>query len=228
MSDEKTYEHVVDDCAKTRSYLDIILHPMYSELKKAFEIIFAQHGFSGKDLKRLVDMVHYQGGYPSENSPPKEVELADIVASVIKMEQVLGRKNFVDYLAERGISVRVTVPLPLDETYHLTVEEDQEVVQRLAASGHSEPLPTTLVRALAQLVEWGNALQTEICGMSDSVKIDAAAEVEEKFNIKKSSFMTAVKLASLKLSKDEDKMNEKLLEYLELLQNKEDAVEPLK
>ena len=36
---EKTYEDIIRECAETRRDLDVVLHPTYGHLKKAFSLI---------------------------------------------------------------------------------------------------------------------------------------------------------------------------------------------
>lgn len=225
---EKKYEDYVQECAATRRDLDTILHPTYGELKKAFELVFGEHGFGKGDFKRLADMVYYQGGYPSENSPPKEVALADDVARVLHLENILDRDTFKEYLKERGIEVKLTTVVERDGTWSLESDKEDDLKNYLAGAGIQGSPPRMYHEFLNTLVDRALEMQKEICQTADTIKVDAAAEVETKFKIKKGSFIKAVNLAAVKLRKGEGKMAEKLDEYLEKLENQEEAVEPLR
>jgi hypothetical protein len=223
----ESYEDIVQKCAGTRRDLDTILHPTFNELKKAFEIVFSEFGFGKGDFKRLSDMVYYQGGYPSENSPAKEAALADQVASVLKMEYMLGRTNFIEHMNERGISLEIAADLPANVKYTLSTDDEKELAEHFAGAG-IQGVPDKRLDVLQVLIDRAQELQAEICQTADTIKVDAAEKVEAQFKIQKGSFVKAVSIAAVKLRSGEGKMAEKLDQYLVKLENQESAVEPLK
>lgn len=223
---EKTYEEIVSECAETRRDLDVVLHPQFNALKKAFKIFFERHGFIGSDFKRLSDLVYYQGGYPSPTTPAKEQVLADQVASALKLEDAIGREVLRKLLAERGIKIEFIEWIGSDVT--LSDDETKELADASGEAGIDNLSTTNAHEALKTLVDKAQKLQATICQTADTIKVEAAAVVEEKFKIKKSNFVKAVNLAAVRLKRSQGVMEEKVDQLEENLENLQDAIEPLK
>ena len=65
------FEKIMEDSAKKREYLNLILWKQYKNIAKAAEYI-SDLELNYKDFKNLVDWQHYKnGGYPSPTSPSK-------------------------------------------------------------------------------------------------------------------------------------------------------------
>lgn len=221
---KETYHDTVQECAETRRDLDVVLHPTFGHLKKAFALIFAADGMTGADFKRLSDFQYYQGGYPSETTPPKESNLAFQVANVMRLEKLVGKQNFAGFLATQGVSVQDV--MSMDPNWLMSEENLEKLVKAWAGSGIDADLPETKDAALTLLLERAQALQSEICKTADTIK-DTAEEVEEEFKIKKTNFIKAVSIASLRLKKGDGAMGEKVDDAIDNAENLIAAVQPL-
>lgn len=224
----KKYESIIDECAQTRYELDTVLHPTFGQLKKAFKLLFESFGYNGADFKKLSDLVYYQGGYPNPETLPKEEQLANAVSRALKLEDALGRETLQKLLKQRGIEVAIKQDDEITGTYQLNPRDSKKLEKywRLAEIGGA--VPDTRGTVLKKLIDRAQELQSTICAEADTIKVDAAAVVEEAFKIKKPNFVKAVGLAAVKLRKGEGKMTEKLDDLLEGIENLEEAVEPLK
>jgi hypothetical protein len=224
---EKTYPDVVDECAQTRVDLDTILHPTFSALKKAFVVLFGDHGWSKSDFKLLADMIYYQGGYPTPDSPAKEFALASKVGKILLMQDFIGRNDFRKYLEDQGITITINDNL-MDGPFlaSLSPEDEKEFTEALKEGGVDETIDHKS-DMLGILLTRAHALQAEICQDADTIKIDAAELVETQFKIKKGNFVKAVGLAAVKMRRGEGPMLEKIETLHDNQENLNDALKPL-
>lgn len=220
----ETYEDTVQECAETRRDLDVVLHPTFKHLKKAFALIFAADGMTGADFKRLSDFQYYQGGYPSQSTPPKESNLAVQMANVMRLEELIDKKNFASFLGAQGVSVDFV--RPMDPNWFISDDDLSKLVEAWSGSGIDETLPETKAEALKFLLDRAQSLQSEICETADTIK-DTSLEVEEEFKIKKGNFIKAVNLAALRLKKGDGAMGEKVDDAIDNAENLIAAVQPL-
>jgi hypothetical protein len=220
MTDDE-YEQLVEGSATIRVELDEVLHPMFGKLKGAFK---AAYGLDGKWLKLLSDLVYYQGGYPSENSPPKEEDLADRVSMALKLEDAVNRSDLKRLLAERGVKVEIDQPIEKGPMFDACVEEARE---QWKGTGIAGEMPLDRGELLDALLARSQKLQGEICRQADLIKVDAADEAEKERGIKKKNFVKTVKLAAIEMRRDAEKMLEALAKIREDSENFNEAVRPL-
>ena len=221
---KETYEDTVQECSETRRDLDVVLHPTFKHLKKAFSLIFAGDGMNGTDFKRLSDFTYYQGGYPSPDSPAKESSLAFQIANVMRLEELLEKRNFSSYLGAEGVSVEY-VKRP-GEDYFISDDDLSKLTEAWQGGGIDSEIPAKKSEALKLLLERAQSLQSEICQTADTIK-DTGVEVEDKFKIKKGNFIKAVGLAALRLKKGDGAMGEKVDDAIDNAENLIAAVQPL-
>jgi hypothetical protein len=226
---ELGYSDFVDECAQTRVDLDTILHPTFSGLKKAFAILFGDLGYSKSDFKRLSDSVYYQGGYPSPTSPAKEVALADQVSKLLHLQKLSGRTVLLNYFKEMGIKIEFEEDfVPESFLSSFSNEDEEDFVHALESAGiPKSDIIDKRSEMLLVLLNRAQQLQKEICQTADTIKVDAAEEVESRFKIKKPHFVKAVNLAAVKMRRGEGPMLEKIENLHDSQDNLNQALEPL-
>lgn len=227
MAAEPNYEDIINECAETRRDLDVVLHPIYGYLKKVFEITWSSVGFTKSDFKRYADMVYYQGGYPRPDSLPKAQVLADQVAAMIKLEEYAGKHQFADLLKARGIVVGNSESPEAEYRGALTDKEEKALKEAWEGAGIDKDINNDRFEILEILIDKAMKIQKTICEQADTIKVDAADMVESTFKIKKSHFIKAVGLATVKLRKGEGAMAEKVDDIIDNNANLEDAIKPL-
>lgn len=217
-----SYVDLVSENAETRLHLDSVLHRRYGRMKKIFETIFP---FKGKFLKLAVDLKYYQGGYPSETSPPRSEALADHVASCLHVLELLGEDQFKQLLAQRGIQVTVQS----NPIYAEPLGSDaREIVgtEWVEAELPGQPGRDRLA-ILKTLFETGLTLQREICQEADTIKIDGANAAKDRFKIEKPNFIKAVRLGAMQRRRGLEKMQAQLQKTEAIAANLAPALDPL-
>lgn len=226
--DKKTYEELVQECAEIRRDLDVVLHPIFGSLKKAFEVAWGSLGYTKSDFKRLSDLVYYQGGYPQPDSLPKEVVLADTVAKALELEKYLGRNILRLLLEDRGITITFTDEvIPKGFIGDLNDKEEASLKDGWAGAGLDGEVPNDRFEVLKRLIDRAQTLQKEICETADTIKVDAAEVAESEHKIAKGNFVKAVGLAAIKLRRGEGPMLEKIEAIHDAQENMNQALEPL-
>jgi hypothetical protein len=226
---EQEYSDIVSECAETRVDLDTVLHPTFNGLKKAFSILFEDFGYTKSDFKRLSDSVYYQGGYPSLTSPAKEVALADQVSKLLRLQKIAGRTTLIKYFEDRGVKIEfVDDFVPESFLSSFSNDDDKDFTEALQSAG----IPTSDIvdsrsKMLKVLLDRAQNLQKEICQTADTIKVDAAEEVETRFKIKRPHFVKAVNLAAVKMRRGEGPMLEKIENLHDSQDNLNQALEPL-
>lgn len=228
MSDQE-YSDIINECAETRVDLDTVLHPTFSGLKKAFSILFEDLGYAKSDFKRLSDSVYYQGGYPSPTSPAKEVALANQVCKLLHLQMIVGRKTLAKYFEDRGVKIEFTEDfIPESFLSSFSNDDEEEFLHALQSAGIPESdIVDDRAKMLNVLLNRAQNLQKEICQTADTIKVDAAEEVETRFKIKKHNFVKAVNLAAIKMRRGEGPMLEKIENLHDSQDNLNQALEPL-
>jgi hypothetical protein len=225
-NEAKTYEDFVIASGEVKRDLDVVYNPTFQALKKAFSIIFDTAGMNGSDFKRLSDMQFYQGGRPSPDSPPKENQLALQVARLIQLEELAGKRNFINFLEAQGITVDFKAGSTIPTDYLVSKDDEKKLLKAWQGAGIDSSIPNDRVEALGLLLNRSQNLQNEICDIQDGLKVESE-EVEDKFKIKKGNFMKAVGLHALKLRKGDGAAGEKVDDVVDGAENLILAMEPL-
>lgn len=217
------YEDLVEECVETRTYIDDILHPRYSELKKAFESLF---NLDAKVFKRVNDLIYYQGGYPSENSPAKAEALADDIASALMVFDFIGNSQLKRLLEKRGININISSN-PLLLTLNIPDEKWNEVIGVLGVGYVTHEEKRNSLEILQQMIKEAQDLQGQICSKADSIKIEGAEIAEKDHKVDKPNFLKAVQLGSFLRRKGSEKAREKIDAVLEQADSLHDALKPI-
>lgn len=216
IKNKETFEKTVEESAETRVDIDVNLRSQYKGLMKTFEAGFLNEP---KVFKRIVDILYYTGGYPTENTPPKFEQLVDDFAQVVTFLKLLENPKVEDRLQEVW---GITLNMP-DKKFTLEVESFDEAWKKYVAV--DEPAPDNAPLAMKELTNRAMAIQGEICQKSDSIKRDNATKIEEECSIKKPTFMSCV-MVKAKAKKKCDPVLVKV-EREKLIDKHDDAIEVL-
>lgn len=95
---------LLDASAHCREYIDNVLYPKLNQYSQAFEYLTKE---THKEFKTILDMWHYRnGGWPSENTPPR---IWRVAAGFRFMHDLLDRYGFDmlnDWIARFGIEAK--------------------------------------------------------------------------------------------------------------------------
>jgi hypothetical protein len=218
----QAYETLVNDAAEIRVDLDESLHPAFGHLKTVFDIAFKELGFRRADFKRLSDMVYYKGGYPSENSPPREEALANVIAALAKLELLHDRQSLQNLLAQRGVYLEVHQEI--GQSYTTSEKDGKRLIESWQALGKTGTPSTSRTELLKDLVETAQKLQTVICSRADEIKVDAAQTAEDEHKIRKPNFCMAVRLAAMQKRRGEEKVKERVASIEDNIDNLQEAI----
>jgi len=121
------FEAIMQDSAKKREYLNLVLWKKYKQLAKAAEYI-TDLELSYKDFKNLVDWQHYaNGGYPSPTSPSKIWAIFDKFNYAHRTLTKWGYENTANELKiEFGLDITETIPVPVEHPWMAEKEDPKE------------------------------------------------------------------------------------------------------
>jgi hypothetical protein len=199
------YKDTVEACSELRVTINEDLY------KNGMNIVadLAENMMEKKQFHLIHRMNYYQGGYPSENSPPKLHVVLDAFINVIKFYDLLGKHDEVsDYLRENHITYELS-----EHSKNLPISFDAE--QKAAAQAQwSKLFPTEKLEDfdkpkefLEKLLGKSHEIQALICAAADTIKINHADKIKEKCSIKKGYFLKAVNTRAKKLVKEEQQKN---------------------
>ena len=148
-----------------------------------------------KIFKKVVDYHHYQGGWPTPDSPAKLETLAENVEYALKYLDFAQIREFRDRLEAHGIFI--------DDTKSKTLKDDYPNLNEKTWQN------------LRDMLDDGSACQGKICNTADEIKInifenDIPEEVRfsksNKCGIKKGPFNKMVTAEAMKKVKSDEKM----------------------
>lgn len=124
-SDE--FENIMQDSAKKREYLNLVLWKRYKQLAKAAEYI-TDLELEYKDFKNLVDWQHYKdGGYPSPTSPSKVWSIFNRFNYTHRTLTKWGYEDTANELKnEFGLAITETQPNPVEHPWMAEKENSKE------------------------------------------------------------------------------------------------------
>lgn len=207
MENLEIYEKKLDESAKIRLELNDVYRNKMSELVAMFNYIFPD---DKKEIYKLLkDMLYYQGGYPSENTPPKLDILLERFVNVYRFYKFLGIDKIDNYLSSFGINIQYT---PIDDG---EIEPNKSFQDAWDYLFPNKKILTSKREILKHILDKGMELQSEICKKSDTIKITIAKQIEKECKIKKPHFVKAVNLKykeikSKDLNKDLNKIEENI------------------
>ena len=120
------FDKIMQESAKKREYLNLILWGRYKQYAKAAEYI-TNLELSYKDFKNLVDWQHYKnGGYPSETSPSKIWSIFDKFNHAYRLLYKYNYDNTIDeHNYEFGLNIDLSEEHPVDHPWK-TKNNDEE------------------------------------------------------------------------------------------------------
>lgn len=177
MPDEHGLEDVLEEASAIRHHLNEELWVDYRKQQKLFNSLF---GAPGSDLKLLVDMIHYQGGYPSPKSPPRHESMGRRFGEAFRLLWLVGRHGDLNqHLEKFGLKVVVTDPkklaLPLQSK-----RIPPKFEEWLQKNKRRPPKEWTTKSVLLWFIRYCDKLQTEICGKANIIKHQLYPEAAKK------------------------------------------------
>lgn len=120
------FNKIMQESAKKREYLNLVLWKRYKSIAKAAEYI-TDLELSYKDFKNLVDWQHYKdGGYPSPTTPSKIWAIYDKFNYAHRLLDKWKFKNTIkEHSEEFGLNITLETPNPKD---HPWMKKDEEAL----------------------------------------------------------------------------------------------------
>jgi len=211
-----SYEDKVKKGSDLRVEINDVHHARYGALKNIFKEFFQM---APSDFKRLVDLKHYDGGYPSPDSLPRRESLAKYVSSMLTLQDFVGDESLKRALAARGIEVKINSSLTPRTINEVTQNMDSKVYDKVTnaskVSGFKLEDFKDTREMLKALIAEGDSIQTTICSLADEIKIDLGEAAEKEDKILKSNFVKAVSIEAKRGRKNFHDTIEKSLERVE-------------
>jgi len=196
----------VSECAETR--LDIEnLQLEFRDLGEAFKGLTAH---TRRAFKNASNVIYYQGGWPSADTPPRYQTLAHGLVETLAVLRLVGASQFERYLNDLGVTFEPKSPVGVRVTKSL---EESLANSRVSYTD----APEDAEEGCRWLMARAQGVQKRVCELSDKVK-DEAATVEEAHGVSRTAFMRAVGAKKLELSKGRSDMVVKIDEVLEQIE----------
>ncbi|MFA5025089.1 MAG: hypothetical protein WC503_01080 [Candidatus Shapirobacteria bacterium] len=194
MKNEEFYKESVDTCVEVRTEIneDLYRRGIYPA-KKVGELVL---GLEKKFYKLIHDMIYYEGGYPSENSPPRLNEFLDRFIVLVKWFGLLNREEEINsYLSESGITLADNNKK--EDRKIFLGEKGPEELEEIMKNWNiifDEPIEefNTTKKLMEKLLDKTLGIQRIVCELADSIKVDTAKKVKEKCEIKPPYFIRTV------------------------------------
>lgn len=198
----KNFENEFNEAVEIRQELNNVLWKDYQNLQIVFEALYGENL-----LKKISDANYYQGGYPSENSPPRIESISKSIAQVAKYFALLGRLDEVNtVLKEYGLRIE-----SFEDAVQYNpsgVNENKKKIERALKKVRDKYSDFEVLDDKQAMLEWflekTKNLQGVICSRADEIKIEIFGKVELLDNtIDKTGFTSAVNIAAAKKTKIE-------------------------
>jgi hypothetical protein len=120
------FEHIMEDSAKKREYINLVLYRQYKSLAKAAEYI-TNLELTYKDFKNLSDWQYYaNGGYPSPTSPSKIWSIFNKASYAYRLLSTYDyQKTIDDHEYEFGITCQLGTPHEVEHPWQEKKEEKE-------------------------------------------------------------------------------------------------------
>ena len=190
-AEESSVEDVLEEAAGVRGELNDVLWKEYRQ----WAVLFADAFDVPKPtLKRLNDLVYYQGGYPSDNSPPKSESVALRFGEAFRLLHTVGRTEDLNvHLRKLGLECRVIdkakMAMPLKD------RRPGEGLQKFAKS-EGKALPKWKEEEVRRwFVDICCKLQSTICDKANYIKKDLYPKATKRMSeLRKKDFRDTVAL----------------------------------
>lgn len=213
-----------DEAVGIRKELNSVHWKEYERLSTVFAVLFNE---SKSTLKFISDLNYYQGGYPSETSPPRINSIFEKVGTAARFYDVRGKLDEINLiLSSHGFElVRTNPDTSIVTMSDKRIDDDKKAIKAYEELGMVDSdvqgMPDQVIE---KFLERTMELQRTICQMADSIKIDLFEQANVKLpEIGKSGFVSAVNsVASKQLKesrkKDTNPLVTRVLEKVETLQ----------
>ncbi len=223
MKNKELYEEKLQKSSETRWTLNEDLHPIMKKLATMFKLVFNE---KPKFFKFVKDALYYKGGYPKEDSPARLDVFVENFAKLYLYYAKLGLTKEIDEkLNLYGLKTNLIEEIT-NEDYDVSKESFSEFSKLWYEIFNDKnipsktDIPTKSNEILKILVDEGLSLQSTICQLADTIKIDDANEVEQNCEIKRPHYVKAVNLKYKTLkNKPLDKDIENIKKNIESIEN---------
>jgi len=195
MQNETTFIEELSKSTSIREKINDIYAPTMRDLRKLFTNAFSEEG---SDFTTLKDMLYYQGGWPTENTPPRMENLFKKVRIIAKYSTFLAIEHeFDQYCKQFGV---VVTPMgnPEDHLECSGFEDSTKFNTEWNEIFAGNP-PPTKKEILQKLLKCAMDTQGEICECADQIKLDHGEKVENECRMSQGIFSKSV---NLKVKKD--------------------------
>lgn len=211
-----SYEDKVKKGSDIRVEINDVHYARYGALKNIFKGFFQM---APSDFKRLVDLKHYDGGYPSPDSPPRRESLAKYVSSMLTLQDFVGDDSLKRALAARGIEVKINSSLASRTINEAMQNMDSKLYDSVTngskISGFRPEDFKDTREMLKALISEADSVQGTICSLADEIKVELGEAAEKEDKILKSNFVKAVSIEAKRGRKNFHDTIEKSLERVE-------------
>lgn len=191
IKNKEIYEDKLQKSSETRWTLNEEYHPIMKKLSTMFKLVFSE---KPKIFKFVKDAIYYKGGYPKPDSPPRLDVFVENFAKLYLYYDRLGLSNEInEKLRAHGINANMVSE---QDNFPFDMSSDQfsEFSKLWKEVFNETAIPVESNTIFRTLIEEGVSLQSTICQLADTIKIDDANEVEENCEIKRPHYVKAVNL----------------------------------
>ena len=194
------YKKIVEESGEIRKEINEVHFKKMGKLTEMYELF---SGRESQEFKNAKDLVHYTGGWPNENTPPRAESKAKSIAESFALLSFIGyEKELSGYLADYGFKLVPVNGDSLDRARLNKIDDMQrddksrKKLRALWAEIFRCPLPNDPKKFIKTLIDEGSALQGIICRLADKIKIENGGMVEEEHGIRVTDFVKAVSIES--------------------------------
>lgn len=204
MTFESALKQGVQKSSNIRFDLNNNLWPKLNAMQECLAILF---DVPASYTKNLVQAVYYKnGGYPSENSPPKHTVLVEKVSQMYIMLKMINQDDLIkEEFLKFGLKIDDSeLRLPISQNYRMA---DDKFVKNLEKSeidfNFAKPLSNK--ELVEYFLEAMCEIQGEICKKADEIKIHQYDKINKRFpkKLKKKNFVAVVNTLATKLKNEE-------------------------
>lgn len=194
MTFESMLKQTVEKSAETRYKLNEYHWPKLNGIQKVMAEVFH---IPLSWVKNLHQAWYYKnGGYPGPDSPPRFDPPTRKMAEMYVMLNHIGKGHYIEnVLSDYGLKLEIVEPTKfefsltdLDDKFSKWLDESELDIN------FNSPLSDEEI--FDYFLEAMEEVQADICGMADSIKIDAYNDINIKFpkKLKKNKFLNVVKI----------------------------------
>jgi hypothetical protein len=203
MTFESALQQAVEKSSETRFELNTYHWPKLSAIQNVMAQVF---GIPLSFVKNLHQAYYYRnGGYPSENSPPRYDPPARKAAEMYIMLSMIGKEGYIENIfKEYGITISFDTQPEMNFDLR-GVEDDFSKHLEKSEMDINFNGPLSDEEIFDYFLEAMTEVQADICNMADSIKIDAFEKIDKQFpkKLKKNKFLNVVKIKAAQKQSEE-------------------------